>query len=349
MLPEQSRLLTCKQMATQKNKQLSELIDATRGLAIILVVIGHIPGRAQDAIPFLQVSRDIIYLFHVPLLFLLSGFSTGFSSSKVESLYDCGGYIGKRFRRLFVPYLVLSIFYFVLQWVAQSFVSFKRPIGARLFLDILSYPELGPMGPLWFLYVLFEVSILYVGLKLLARSAWLCLAISVILAYLSWPERFGLASAFYHLPFFVLGRLCYERSALEGWNPWAGLVMTSLVFWFLGSLAGAFPPQLNLSLLTAFAGCFVSVSLVRILQNHQWHQFLAMTGRYAMAIYVLHMLIITVAFHLIVRLSGTGISVVGMGLMFLGALLFPMAFVKYGIGQSKLLTHLVLGTPVRNQ
>ena len=53
-------------------------IDAAKGIAISLVVFGHVLGGAmargwldQDA--FAKFVYDFIYLFHVPLFFLLSG------------------------------------------------------------------------------------------------------------------------------------------------------------------------------------------------------------------------------------------------------------------------------------
>ena len=44
-------------------------IDVARGIAIVLVVLGHNPALASAAPGFV----DALFLFHVPLFFLLSG------------------------------------------------------------------------------------------------------------------------------------------------------------------------------------------------------------------------------------------------------------------------------------
>ena len=43
-------------------------IDMAKGLAIILVIIGHISFTPS-------MGKTILYLFHIPLFFFLSGFT----------------------------------------------------------------------------------------------------------------------------------------------------------------------------------------------------------------------------------------------------------------------------------
>lgn len=66
-------------------------IDTIRGLLIILVVLGHY-GNGID--------HDIIFLFHMPLFFIISGFFL-----KRERLEN-NDYIVNKFRSLMVPYAV---------------------------------------------------------------------------------------------------------------------------------------------------------------------------------------------------------------------------------------------------
>ena len=67
-----------------------EWIDALRGLGILLVVLGHVP-------PSYYIEKAI-YGFHMPLLFILSGYLW----KKSKSLK-----IKKYFQRLIIPYFIL--------------------------------------------------------------------------------------------------------------------------------------------------------------------------------------------------------------------------------------------------
>ena len=65
-------------------------IDIAKGVAIILVIIGH-------SAPYKSVTRNLIYSFHMPLFFILSGYCTKtFSSVELAKQYTI-----RRFKKLF--------------------------------------------------------------------------------------------------------------------------------------------------------------------------------------------------------------------------------------------------------
>ena len=74
--------------------------DITKGIAIILVVIGHSHPSAE--------TIKIIYLFHMPLFFLLAGYFFNFSEYKnnLKTL------INKSAKRLLLPTLLVNLFIF---------------------------------------------------------------------------------------------------------------------------------------------------------------------------------------------------------------------------------------------
>jgi fucose 4-O-acetylase-like acetyltransferase len=95
-------------------------VDTAKGLAIILVVLGHtIP------IPYVGVP---IYAFHMPLFFLLSGLFANKNNCSIKRV----------FKSLLLPYIcysiVLILFYFILTFGGGNFTQqikapFKRIIG----------------------------------------------------------------------------------------------------------------------------------------------------------------------------------------------------------------------------
>lgn len=88
-------------------------IDSIKGLAIFLVVMGHVLAWLySDYNVALQADKPmflwkVIYAFHMPLFIFVSGFLFGFS--KFESL---GSYVIKMYKKtkmLLIPYLVCGI------------------------------------------------------------------------------------------------------------------------------------------------------------------------------------------------------------------------------------------------
>ncbi|HFF9480404.1 TPA: acyltransferase family protein [Serratia marcescens] len=69
-----------------------ESLDSIRGLAIIFVVLGHVSNLPDEI-------KKAIYLFHMPLFFIVSGYL--FSIKKSRD--NLPGYIKSKFRRLVIP------------------------------------------------------------------------------------------------------------------------------------------------------------------------------------------------------------------------------------------------------
>lgn len=75
-------------------------IDILKGIAIILVVMGHMPYD-----PSCVALKNGIYSFHMPLFMLLAGFTAALSMGHSSSV---GRFIYKRIIGIFLPYLMWS-------------------------------------------------------------------------------------------------------------------------------------------------------------------------------------------------------------------------------------------------
>jgi fucose 4-O-acetylase-like acetyltransferase len=81
-----------------------EWLDMAKGIAMFLVFYGHLPGSGDNPwFPDLMSSRAVIYYFHMPLFFVLSGLTTHLDT-------EFGPSVWKRFRRLIVPYYFFSLY-----------------------------------------------------------------------------------------------------------------------------------------------------------------------------------------------------------------------------------------------
>lgn len=125
-----------------------EYIDEIRGLAIMLVVVGHI--IQCTGIPTNNPVFEFIYSFHMPLFFAISGYIT----QKVTRITSFKQYIlfaKKKFIALIIPLLAWSLlitpFFLAEQW---------NTIGWNKVWQVLVSPNY-----LWFLKKLFVILLFY--------------------------------------------------------------------------------------------------------------------------------------------------------------------------------------------
>ena len=75
-----------------------EWVDILKGLAILLVVVGHMGYAEGTANP----GRVLIYSFHMPLFFMLAGYTAALSFSRNGNLLK---FVERRFLSVMVPYI----------------------------------------------------------------------------------------------------------------------------------------------------------------------------------------------------------------------------------------------------
>ena len=193
-----------------------EYIDIARGIGILLVVLGH-----NDFALVSPFAYKVIYSFHMPLFFFLSGY---FINPSIEF----GEFIKKRFNSLLKPYLFTI---FMIYFVSVSFekMGFQTAIfritkalyGSGYYIDWVQF---------WFLPHLFVVSLYaYMFIFVLGRFRQRWLTWTVLLATLA--ISIPLLKTFYPFPFQVFGK-DYELFGL----PFSlDLVLLSGFFFILGS------------------------------------------------------------------------------------------------------------------
>lgn len=129
-------------------------IDAARGIGIILVVIGHVSrGLVSADVPhptWLVTTADfVIYSFHMPLFFLLSGLWLGGIEKAGRKMF-----LLRRVYTVAYPYFLWSIIQGALIIAAGTRVN--SPLAPAE----LAMIWLQPIGQFWFLYVLMMCHIL---------------------------------------------------------------------------------------------------------------------------------------------------------------------------------------------
>lgn len=127
-------------------KQRLEYLDLLKGFAIFLMVVGHFLSWtfAQDSTPTpgAMFVRNLIYTFHMPLFFFISGYLLHLKRDRDFDFSFCVSTIKKR-----VQSLILPGFTFMLLYYAHT--------------DILAFE--------WFLKTLFEFYIIFCAIKFITR------------------------------------------------------------------------------------------------------------------------------------------------------------------------------------
>ncbi len=270
-------------------------IDFARGLAIIFVVIGHAwrglyaADVVDDRIVY-AIVNGMIYSFHMPLFFMLSGLMLPGQTNKGSFLT----HMPRITRRLIWPLVLWTYLFLLLKLLAGQ--AANTPIELS---DVLIWP-VPPILHFWFLWALFLSFVILLPVGLLAgplRQSWVFwLAVSLILFVLR--EVIALPQAL--VPWFQLG---IRFSPFVALGAFAGLVLrqteisipmglAALAIFFAGLIdAGTnlnlVPPALRAALMS-IAVLAVSKPAVQILRGTFTYRGLILCGLATMPIYMLH-------------------------------------------------------------
>ncbi|PYG89495.1 fucose 4-O-acetylase-like acetyltransferase [Ruminiclostridium sufflavum DSM 19573] len=198
--------------------QHNEDIDFLKGIGIALVVLGHCFTTALAGRYYVVgVLKDIIYTFHMPLFFIVSGYIQGLRPYSADR---CKLYIGRQIRRLFIPYtawsLVLYIFYYLLKVIdvykIQENISLK-PV--RLMQGILAY-DVRTGNVLWFAYILCIISVVSYLLHNVIRNRKINALFLLLVLSLGFMANMFIKDEMFVLKRFLVMWIYYETGVFTG-------------------------------------------------------------------------------------------------------------------------------------
>lgn len=196
-----------------------EWIDWMKALGIYLIVLGH----------FYSIGEKFIYVFHVPLFFVISGFL-----SKKE---DNGQVFWKKlWYNLTVPMLIMSVVNFVYACIVQFFDGTLVWSTVYWFIRNIVFGMVAGFDSLWFVYTLILLKIVYQyysSKKLFYSLTIMMLALayfynhsdfSGLPFFLNQPNAVvDVCTAF---PFFAFGVFARDyKFILNEWNQKAGIIL----------------------------------------------------------------------------------------------------------------------------
>jgi len=194
-------------------------IDNIKALGIILVVIGHIFPRNEV---------NVIYLFHMPLFFLLSGF--------LFQPQDARGFSLKKINRLLVPYVAFLLSLYLINSALDVFIYEKSLHDVYKGLSKLLYGGeklKGDFGAFWFATVLFFslIAFNYLACKFKTKTLLIVMIASYTLAFLTQylaPDfrlPLGLNVCLYTMPLIGIGWFLKKHHTAFALTAAAGLAL----------------------------------------------------------------------------------------------------------------------------
>lgn len=150
----------------------SGAIDLVRVVAVAAIVAGHAWTR--------EATAELLYTWHVPVFFLLSGYLWTHGRSMRDEL-------GRRIRSLGRPYLAWLVLLTIALIIMRTFTG--EPIIARIVAAVYGGAAVGqPYFTMWFVAALFFTVLLYRAIERLPWWAqWAIVAAGVVLAELFGP------------------------------------------------------------------------------------------------------------------------------------------------------------------
>ena len=187
------------------NNQRNHTIDIMRGIAIFLVVFGHVT--------YITELRTYIWGFHMPLFFFISGLL--FRREKFGGFVE---FAKSRVKSIVLPFAIFYLVTFA-YWVLieRNTRGADVSIGSQLLGLVYGTYDMRYMmfnGALWFLPCLFSMEMLYWFVSKCTKPAGLtvilvaCYAIGLCLTtYTPWLP-WGLCAAFVGVVYYGIGDLC---------------------------------------------------------------------------------------------------------------------------------------------
>ncbi|RFS19560.1 acyltransferase [Chitinophaga silvatica] len=280
-------------------------VDYAKGIAIILVVYRHLAygllAKGIEMPASIIAANDMLYSFRMPLFFLLSG------AFFVRSLSKRGenSFVFNKINTLLYPYLLWAIVQITLQIVFSAYTNSSRTLAD--YLDIFLQPR--KLDQLWYLFALFNVTILYLTVNLLTKgNKYIHLLIGLV--FLGFSPTIREYSALYdimlHYIFFAVGdfgaKFFFQENVQQRLsNPqylfFSFFVFIGLQFYYL------FHQDMNMFLYLPIAlyGCLFVIQLSSCLAASNKLQFFRTIGHYSLYIYLLHVSIAAILREILIR------------------------------------------------
>lgn len=226
-----------------KKPWLNEL-DRGKGLAILLVVIGHIVARTPPVgAEWYVLLKFTIYLFHMPFFVFISGVTMSYAYREVGSFRGYVDYIKIKFFRFIPIFFILGVIILLGKALAEKFVHVDNTSGDLVtgLTKLFFYPGVSPASTLWFIYVLFMYYLIFPLFANVKNNLLIYLIIigSFLLSFYSYQvtglflfDRFSAYFCFVVLGWIVGKNYEVFLNYVHTWGWWSLLTFFTAILFF---------------------------------------------------------------------------------------------------------------------
>jgi fucose 4-O-acetylase-like acetyltransferase len=271
-----------------------EYIDLLKGIAILLVVVGHFIQYNTYSAQSNFIYKTI-YSFHMELFMFLSGY-IAFKTTNIINLDDGLKFLKKKAVSLLLPYITWGIFYNVLHSPSYP-LDFKN-----ILVKIFIHPGDGTLWFLWFLFFLMFFYVCFVFLNKIFNKndhwsisfAFITIIFVILLIIKSYSIISYIPQFTHHYIFFFSGIIFSSYNSLKIFLFKQSSIILSVLFFLIVSVFPLrFFPDKLVGIFLSFAAIhivyyFVTISEweIRIKSN------LMLFGRNSLVIYATHYIFI---------------------------------------------------------
>ena len=338
-------------------------INTAKGIGIILVVLGHtvVPEMRSNSL-IAKALYDLIYSFHMPFFFMLSGILFDYHSEK----YRIDGirvFTLTKFKSLMFPYFSFSLVSYLGLGIAFLF-PFLNQILTKAGYESFSVPqalfsiltgEAHIDKHIWFCYVLFLIfGISYLLQRCRSRSAvTLSLFVVALITSVFFIGGLSMWVILYRtitmLFFFNVGRFVPQFIILIGQRKWplpASLLLFLLFYFLYGALPFS-PIQALLDILVALSGSALFIIIAVLLDKARIRTLFQHLGKYSYDVYLIHQpFIVSGASGILLAATSLPYPII-CAITFLLGIFLPLSISKLVIRRFRLLKLVFLGSETR--
>lgn len=301
---------------SEKAKNRIEWLDCAKGFAIILVVYGH-------ALTYFSPNFDnvvhVIYSFHMPLFFVLTGYVSAYSYNSV----NFNTFSKKKINALMKPYLWYGVVLFAFKFL-RNFLSDSNAIGggyASCIVNTLLITRKSFISELWFLpCLLIAHCLMFFIIRRKTICSWIIATLCFVVALLARLTYnialpYDLDNALLAIPFILGGvrlrmatkqqrnkinKVCVLLVALIvfGCANFIGIFYGYSIDYFADIIIG----NAFLFLLTSVSGTIIIVLCAQAVSNYEnslLKKYLMKCGKNSLSIYGAHYIVLAVVYQLL--------------------------------------------------
>jgi fucose 4-O-acetylase-like acetyltransferase len=264
-------------------------VDQIKGIAIILVVMGHL----IEILAGHNTVFEFIYSFHMPLFFIISGY-LGYKTIRVNSFISYGAFLRKKFITIMLPFLfwilIVRNYFFAEEWHIFTVTEL---------IDVFI-----TWNSLWFLKTFFVIFVFY-GLfhwisgtlnksKIFSRDILLIAFIpfSLLVAGILFINQAYFTSLSLYSLFFMFGVLISKYNKIEELISNIYVFQSCLVLFVVLSCHWIYGGDLSDDICKILISGSIFIVLLNLCKRIEWNNAInnqiTIFGKRSLAIYVTH-------------------------------------------------------------